>query len=231
MLKTRSLLLVTLLLTPLAVIAQRDSVMYGVASYYHSKFNGRKTSNGEIFRNDSLTAAHKYLPFGTRVKVTNLTNDSSVIVRINDRLPQSSKRSIDLSQAAAGRLNMMKAGIVKAKIEILPSMKESVPLADTVLVAVTHDTLTHVRDSTLQERAPITASQVKADTTHRDGSFTIVEESVNHGKGYTYRSYKAVRNGEAITYQKNTDPKGKITYRKNGQNISEEQFKKETGIE
>ena len=65
----------------------------GVASYYHNKFNGRRTSNGEIFNNKNLTAAHKTLPLGTWVKVTNLNNDSVVIVKINDRLPKNSKRT------------------------------------------------------------------------------------------------------------------------------------------
>lgn len=101
---------------------QRDSVIYtqtGVASYYAKKFNGRKTSNGEIFRSDSLTAAHKTLKFGTMVRVTNLKNDSTVIVRINDRLPPKSKRSIDLTYRAAKQLNFIQKGITKVKIEVL----------------------------------------------------------------------------------------------------------------
>jgi rare lipoprotein A len=89
------------------------------ASYYHSKFEGRGTSNGEIFRNKKYTAAHKTLAFGTWVKLTNLKNDSVCFVRINDRLPQSSKRCIDLSQAAAGQLNMLKAGVIQVKFEIV----------------------------------------------------------------------------------------------------------------
>jgi rare lipoprotein A len=89
----------------------------GIASYYHSKFNGRKTSSGQIFNNDSLTAAHKTLPFGTKVLVRNLKNDSVVTVRINDRLPSASKRIIDLSVAAARKLNFIRAGLVKVSIE------------------------------------------------------------------------------------------------------------------
>jgi rare lipoprotein A len=89
----------------------------GIASYYHSKFNGRKTSSGQIFNNDSLTAAHKTLPFGTKVLVRNLKNDSFVTVRINDRLPSASKRIIDLSVAAARKLNFIRAGLVKVSIE------------------------------------------------------------------------------------------------------------------
>lgn len=89
-----------------------------IASYYAKKFEGRKCSNGERFRNDSLTAAHKDLPFGTKLRVTNLKNDSSVVVRINDRLPKKSKRCIDLTQRAARQLNFLKSGIIKVKLEL-----------------------------------------------------------------------------------------------------------------
>lgn len=90
----------------------------GTASYYANKFEGRKCSSGEIFSNWSLTAAHKTLKFGTVVKVTNLRNDSSVIVTINDRLPQNSKRNIDLTLRAAEQLNFVKSGLTKVKIEV-----------------------------------------------------------------------------------------------------------------
>ncbi len=90
----------------------------GVASYYHDKFNGRTTSSGEIFSNEGLTAAHKTMPLGTWVKVTNLKNDSVVVVKINDRLPKTSTRSIDLSVRAARQLNFIRAGLTKVKIEL-----------------------------------------------------------------------------------------------------------------
>ena len=90
----------------------------GTASYYSKRFEGRKCSSGEIFSNWGLTAAHKTLKFGTVVKVTNLKNDSSVIVTINDRLPPHSKRSIDLTLRAAKQLNFVKNGLTKVKIEI-----------------------------------------------------------------------------------------------------------------
>lgn len=93
----------------------------GVASFYANKFNGRKTCSGQRFSNDSLTAAHKHLKLGTYVLVRNLKNDSTVIVRINDRLPRSSKRSIDLTQKAAKQLNFMKAGLTKVEITVLDS--------------------------------------------------------------------------------------------------------------
>lgn len=101
--------------------AQIDSSFkeVGIASYYAKKFEGRKCSSGEIFRHDSLTAAHKYLKFGSLVKVTNLKNDSVVIVRINDRLPNNSKRKIDLSLRAAKQLNFIKQGLTPVRIEIV----------------------------------------------------------------------------------------------------------------
>jgi rare lipoprotein A len=91
----------------------------GKASFYADKFNGRKTSSGERFSNDSLTAAHKYLPFGTRLIVTNLKNDSVVVVRVNDRLPKKSSRTIDLTKAAARKLNFIKSGLTQVYIEEL----------------------------------------------------------------------------------------------------------------
>ena len=96
----------------------------GIASYYHNKFEGRKTSSGEIFSQSNLTAAHKSLPLGTWVKVTNLKNDSVVTVKINDRLPYYSKRLIDLSFRAATQLNFIRAGLTKVKIEPADLLKD-----------------------------------------------------------------------------------------------------------
>lgn len=93
------------------------------ASYYHDKFNGRKTANGEIFDNNKITAAHKSLPFGTVVRVTNLSNGKSVDVRINDRGPYIKGRHIDLSKAAFKEItanNTTRKGVLKVKIEKLP---------------------------------------------------------------------------------------------------------------
>lgn len=91
----------------------------GKASYYSNKFEGRRTSSGEIFRQDLMTGAHKNLKFGTMVKVTNLKNDSTIIVKINDRLSQKSGSLIDLSLKAAKQLNFVKNGYAKVKIETL----------------------------------------------------------------------------------------------------------------
>jgi rare lipoprotein A len=91
----------------------------GIASYYGMSFEGRRTSSGEILRNDSLTAAHKTLKFGTIVKVTNTKNDSVVVVKINDRLPKSSSRVIDLTLRAAKKLNFIRAGLAPVTLEII----------------------------------------------------------------------------------------------------------------
>jgi rare lipoprotein A len=88
----------------------------GKASYYANKFNGRKTANGEIFRNRKKTAAHKTLPFGTIVRVTNLRNGKSVKVRINDRGPFVAGRSIDLSRRAARKIGMVQEGVGNVKL-------------------------------------------------------------------------------------------------------------------
>ena len=90
------------------------------ASFYAKKFEGRRCASGELFRHNKLTAAHKTLPFGTWVKVTNLSNDSVVIVKINDRLPARSKRGIDLTLSAAKQLNFVRKGLTRVILVTIP---------------------------------------------------------------------------------------------------------------
>src|SRR5690606_10327493 len=89
---------------------------FGQASYYADKFSGRKTASGEMFRQRKRTAAHRSLPFGTKVWVKNLQNGKKVKVRINDRGPFVSGRVIDLSKKAARKISMVKAGVVPVEI-------------------------------------------------------------------------------------------------------------------
>ncbi|MDP3977163.1 MAG: septal ring lytic transglycosylase RlpA family protein [Pseudomonas sp.] len=91
----------------------------GKASYYGARHHGKQTASGERFDQHALTAAHRSLPFGSRVLVTNLHNDKSVVVRINDRGPYARGRIIDLSQQAAERLDMLRAGVVPVRVEQL----------------------------------------------------------------------------------------------------------------
>lgn len=96
----------------------------GSATFYSSAFNGRRTSSGEVFNNNLLTAAHKTIAFGTTVKVTNIKNDSVVILKINDRLPKSSSHIIDVTMAAAKKLNFVRNGSAPVIIEVLSEKNE-----------------------------------------------------------------------------------------------------------
>lgn len=93
----------------------------GVASYYADKFVGRTTASGAKYVHNKLTAAHKTLAFGTKVKVTNMSNNKSVIVVINDRGPFVIGRIIDLSKLAAKKLDFIKEGVTKVEIKVLKS--------------------------------------------------------------------------------------------------------------
>lgn len=95
----------------------------GVASYYGEKFHGRKTANGETFNMYKLTAAHRVLPLGTRIRVTHLGNGRWVEVKVNDRGPFIEGRVLDLSFAAALELEMVRDGTAKVMIEIIDSVE------------------------------------------------------------------------------------------------------------
>jgi rare lipoprotein A len=97
----------------------KPKILYGTASYYANLFNGRKTANGEIFSQDKMTAACNVLPLGTWIRVTNLRNGRTVIVKINDRLHPRMKRIVDLSRSAAQKLNYIRSGLTRVKVEVL----------------------------------------------------------------------------------------------------------------
>ena len=106
---------------PAAVPAASADVSEGKIAYYGAKFAGRKTASGERFNPGALTMAHKTLPFGTRVKVTNLATQRSVVVRVNDRGPATADRIGDLSVAAARQVRMLRSGVTNAKLEVVGS--------------------------------------------------------------------------------------------------------------
>ena len=125
-------LLLLLLCTTLSAYEQE-----GLASWYGGKFQGRQTANGEIFDTNKFTAAHKTLAFGTVVKVTNLENGESTVVRINDRGPFIPGRIIDLSRAAAVAIGLAGKGVAKVRVEELPSdSPEAAGIAATVTPAI-----------------------------------------------------------------------------------------------
>ena len=91
----------------------------GTASYYGKGFAGRPTANGEIFDPTQMTCAHRTLPFGTWLKVTNLGNGKSVVVRVNDRGPFTKRRVLDLSEGAAKKLDMMGIGTAHVRLDVV----------------------------------------------------------------------------------------------------------------
>jgi rare lipoprotein A len=91
----------------------------GRVAYYGRKFAGRKTASGERFNPNALTMAHRSLPFGTMVRITNLKNNKHVVVRVNDRGPSTPDRIGDLSQAAAVKLHMMKSGTAQVRMDVV----------------------------------------------------------------------------------------------------------------
>lgn len=103
---------------PLSLVSH-DYVEEGMASWYGKDFHGKKTANGEMYDMHAMTAAHKTLPLPTYVRVTNLSNNKQVVVRVNDRGPFSKGRILDLSYEAARRLDMVNAGVVKVRVEVM----------------------------------------------------------------------------------------------------------------
>ncbi len=95
------------------------SVQTGLASYYAHRFDGRPTASGEIYDENALTAAHRTLPFGTRIRVTNSRNGRSLTLRVNDRGPFVEGRIVDVSARAARELDFVAAGVVPVRLEVL----------------------------------------------------------------------------------------------------------------
>lgn len=97
----------------------KNDIAIGTASYYAAKFHGKRTASGEKFNSKLLTAAHRTLPFGTQLKVTNLRNKKSIIVSVNDRGPHVRGRIVDLSRAAAEQIGLRHTGTARVALEIL----------------------------------------------------------------------------------------------------------------
>jgi rare lipoprotein A len=101
------------------MVKGKAKVLYGTASYYADKFNGRETANGEIYDSRKMTAACNVLPMGTWLRITNLSNNRTVIVKTNDRLHPRMTRIVDLSRIAAEKLGYIGKGLTKVKVEVL----------------------------------------------------------------------------------------------------------------
>jgi rare lipoprotein A len=124
----------------------KGKIQKGSATWYGTKYHGRKTTSGEVYNKNHLTAAHPSLPFGTKVKVTSSISLKSVIVRINDRGPFKGGHIIDLSEAAARKIDLFRHGFSKVTVEVLPSSIAYVP-----------------EDEALPEPEPVTTLAVPTD--------------------------------------------------------------------
>jgi peptidoglycan lytic transglycosylase len=111
-------LLVMLVTVSMADHATARTGEVGVATFYSDKFEGKRTASGDIYRKNELTAAHKKLPFGTKVKVRNVANGKSVVVTINDRMAASTTAVIDVTRHAAEELGFVRAGKAKVRLEV-----------------------------------------------------------------------------------------------------------------
>ena len=100
-------------------LVKSKKVLYGLASFYSNSFNGKKTASGEIFSQNKFTCACNVLPLGTWIKVTNIRNGRSVILKTNDRLHPRMKRIVDLTKAAAIKLGYVATGLTRVKVEVL----------------------------------------------------------------------------------------------------------------
>ncbi|PWD98339.1 septal ring lytic transglycosylase RlpA family protein [Marinilabilia rubra] len=125
-LSKRQLTIMLLLVMALVLFFQDGEPPYtetGAASYYASSLEGNLTSGGEIYKQDSLTAAHRTLPFGTFLKVENIENGNTVVVKVNDRGPYADDRILDLSRAAFKQIAPLSVGVIEVRIEEVDSPK------------------------------------------------------------------------------------------------------------
>lgn len=122
------------LITFVAEAQITSSVQTGMASYYADKFVGRKTASGEKFSQKKYTCAHRTLPFGTKLRVTNPNNNKSIIVTVNDRGPYAKNRIIDLSKTGAQELDFVKAGVANVLVEIIPDEEDALDDANCLAI-------------------------------------------------------------------------------------------------
>lgn len=147
----------------------------GIASWYGNKFHGNQTSNGEIYDMYAMTAAHKQLPLPSYVRVTNLDNNRSVVVRVNDRGPFHQGRVIDLSYVAASKLGIVKAGTAPVKVEIVTHAEAHPTLAavhsgETVAVQIGAFSLRESADKVKQKISKLFSVPVRISEVRNQGN-------------------------------------------------------------
>jgi rare lipoprotein A len=182
---------------PTASAQQIGETQKGLASWYGAKYHGRKTSSGEVYNRHKLTAAHNGLPLGTVVKVTNLSNGESVTVKINDRGPFRGRRIIDLSEAAAKKIQYRNAGLTEVSVEVVelpqsymakrsapaaaPKDPQEVVVEETVLAASTVSSYV-IQAGAFGSLANAQAQLDKLKKIYQQMPVSLMEETVNGKK-------------------------------------------------
>jgi rare lipoprotein A len=166
------LFLTFLILSPLSLFATTT----GDASWYGEKFQGKTTASGEPFDMNAFTTAHRTLPFGTLLKVTNLSNHKSVEVRVNDRGPFKESRIVDLSYAAAKKIGLVQEGVAKVSIQEISSSKHELELED--------KSSTKAGEPYLTDEEEINSMQEYAIATYPESKITAKDEYVTEEEIY-----------------------------------------------
>jgi len=173
----------------------RGAVQEGTASWYGPGFHGNRTSSGEVYDQNELTAAHQTLPLGTRVEVTNLQNGRTVEVRINDRGPFAKGRTIDLSYAAARSIGMLGPGTAPVRIEVLGAEQpELIAAAYTIQVGAFTD-----RDNALR---------LKGTLDQRFDGVYLATQDGQAGRYYRVRVGRFKQRTEAVAFAQTVTPLG-----------------------
>jgi len=211
------------------LIAEEIITLEAYASYYGEAFNGRPTSSGEIFDMNQYTAAHKTLPFGTLLEVTNLENGKKVVVRVNDRGPFIANREIDVSKAAAESLGMLNRGITRVSIKKVDSLDHAAIVASTEQSSPETETSTPTfeNNSYYRNRENGTAN----NEAMRDSSYPLDNNSSDNATMpsrersavSTQQSESQMRSSEPVreeksvkaekTEQKDTETQSKLVYK------------------
>jgi len=200
------------------VIKKPQFSQTGTASMYGKKFHNRKTANGERFNMHDHTAAHPFLAFGTHVKVTNLRNNKSIVVRINDRGPFVKGRIIDLSYAAAQELDFIRQGTTRVKVETLA---EPHPSNKNEIVVFENETLTK-DDSVTIKKSIMSGNMLTGNILHyakHEGESPIKETSLPESEGVDKATSYSIQVG-AFVYPKNAEQLKKSLTNKKFKDVS-----------
>lgn len=199
------------------VYAQSKSkIQKGSATWYGSGYHGRKTTSGEVYNKNHLTAAHPSLPFGTKVKVTNSLSRKSVIVRINDRGPFKGGHIIDLSEAAARKIDLFNKGFSKVTVEVLTASIAYEESNSTENLAVNSDSTEHLINTAYfvvqagsfsnQENAQLQSEKLKH--LHQNLPVSLCEEVVQGKKIHRVEAGRFSSRLEAEAFKADLKKKG-----------------------